>query len=64
MMKNNSRKFLNWSILVILVLISTTGAMPAARATVDIQILNVSDWHGQLDPLNWWCCCHFILLES
>jgi 2',3'-cyclic-nucleotide 2'-phosphodiesterase (5'-nucleotidase family) len=26
--------------------------MPAARATVDIQILNVSDWHGQLDPLN------------
>jgi 2',3'-cyclic-nucleotide 2'-phosphodiesterase (5'-nucleotidase family) len=50
--QNISRKFLNWSILVVLVLISTTGAIPAAGATVDIQLLNVSDWHGQLDPLN------------
>jgi 5'-nucleotidase len=24
---------------------------PAARATVDIQFLAVSDWHGQLDPI-------------
>ena len=50
-MHNISRKFLNWSILVILVLISTTGAVAAPHATVTIQILNVSDWHGQVDPL-------------
>ena len=48
---NISRKFLSYSILVILVLISTTGAVAAPNSTVDIQILNVSDWHGQLDPL-------------
>lgn len=51
MMKNISRKFLSWSILAVLVLISTTGANVAPHPTVDIQILNVSDWHGQLDPL-------------
>jgi 2',3'-cyclic-nucleotide 2'-phosphodiesterase (5'-nucleotidase family) len=51
-MQNISRKLLNWSMVVVLVLLSTTGAIPAARATVDIQLLNVSDWHGQLDPLN------------
>lgn len=28
-----------------------TSANAAARLPVDIQILNVSDWHGQLDPL-------------
>jgi 2',3'-cyclic-nucleotide 2'-phosphodiesterase (5'-nucleotidase family) len=51
-MKNFSRKFLNWSILLVLVLISTTGARAAPKPTIDIQILNVSDWHGQLDPLS------------
>lgn len=52
-MKNNARNFLNWIILVVLVLISTTGAQAAApRPTVEIQILNVSDWHAQLDPLS------------
>ena len=51
-MKSISQKFLNWSILLVLVFISTTGAAAAPGATVDIQILNVSDWHGQLDPLN------------
>ncbi|HEU0293944.1 MAG TPA: 5'-nucleotidase C-terminal domain-containing protein [Anaerolineales bacterium] len=50
-MKNISRTFLSWSVLAILVLISTTGANAAPHPTVDIQILNVSDWHGQLDPL-------------
>jgi 2',3'-cyclic-nucleotide 2'-phosphodiesterase (5'-nucleotidase family) len=50
--QNSSKKFFIWSILVILVLISTTGAIPAARSTVNIQLLNVSDWHGQLDPIN------------
>jgi 2',3'-cyclic-nucleotide 2'-phosphodiesterase (5'-nucleotidase family) len=47
-----SKKVLSWSILVIVILVSTTGARPAAKATIDIQLLNVSDWHGQLDPVN------------
>src|SRR6266542_3825806 len=51
-MRNIPGKFLTYSILVILVLMSTTGAVAAPHATVDIQFLNVSDWHGQLDPHN------------
>jgi 2',3'-cyclic-nucleotide 2'-phosphodiesterase (5'-nucleotidase family) len=51
-MKNRSSRFLYWSILVILMLVSTTGAKAAPHATVNIQLLNVSDWHGQLDPVN------------
>jgi 2',3'-cyclic-nucleotide 2'-phosphodiesterase (5'-nucleotidase family) len=51
-MKNTSSRFLHWSILVILMLVSTTGAKAAPHATVNIQLLNVSDWHGQLDPIN------------
>ncbi|MBI3167038.1 MAG: 5'-nucleotidase C-terminal domain-containing protein [Chloroflexi bacterium] len=45
------------SLLVLLIalmtLVSATGAGAAApqQETIDIQILNVSDWHGQLDPL-------------
>ncbi len=31
---------------------SRSVAAEAPRATVDIQILNVSDWHGQVDPLS------------
>jgi 5'-nucleotidase len=31
---------------------STTGAAAAPQSTVDIQILNVSDWHAQLDPVS------------
>lgn len=51
-MKNISRKFLNWFILAVLILISTTGAAAAPNPTLDIQILNVSDWHAQLDPVS------------
>ena len=47
--QNISRKLLILSVLSILVFISTTGA--AQHTTVNVQILNVSDWHGQLDPL-------------
>ena len=39
-------------IIALVLLVSSTGfASAAASATVDIQILNVSDWHGQLEPL-------------
>ena len=31
---------------------SSTSVFAAPRPTVNIQILNVSDWHGQLDPLS------------
>lgn len=32
--------------------LSGFSAFAASHPTVDIQILNVSDWHGQLDPIN------------
>ena len=51
MMQNLRRKLLSWFLLVIVALVSTTGVAAAPNPTVDIQILNVSDWHGQLDPL-------------
>lgn len=38
------------ALLAIACLITTVNA--AARQPVEIQILNVSDWHGQLDPLS------------
>ncbi len=50
-MKTVSRKFLV-SILMALVLLSTTVASAAKPAPISIQILNVSDWHGQLDPVS------------
>jgi 2',3'-cyclic-nucleotide 2'-phosphodiesterase (5'-nucleotidase family) len=40
-------------LLVVITMFSATGvAVASSHATVDIQILNVSDWHGQLDPLS------------
>lgn len=40
-------------LVLIMTLVIVTGAVGAApkHGTVHIQILNVSDWHGQLDPL-------------
>jgi 5'-nucleotidase len=42
------------SIFAVLILFTSliVPASAAARKTVNIQILNVSDWHGQLDPNN------------
>jgi 5'-nucleotidase len=37
--------------VVFTLLTSTALAAAPSHRTVDIQILNVSDWHGQLDPL-------------
>jgi 2',3'-cyclic-nucleotide 2'-phosphodiesterase (5'-nucleotidase family) len=40
-------------LIALVTLVTSTGAATAApqRGTIEIQILNVSDWHGQLDPL-------------
>lgn len=51
-MKNVSRKFFTVSILIAAVLMSTISVSAAPHPTVNVQILNVSDWHGQLDPVN------------
>src|SRR5687767_13292784 len=45
-----------FSVLIVVSLLmvgaSSTSVIAAPRPTVNIQILNVSDWHGQLDPLS------------
>ena len=42
------------ALLALLALVVPAGALaiPAPKPPVDIQILNVSDWHGNLDPLS------------
>ena len=47
-----SRHRLLLSLLAVLALIVPASAVAAPKDTVTIQILNVSDWHGQLDPLD------------
>ena len=40
-------------VLVMAVVITSVGVVSAApHETVEIQLLNVSDWHGQLDPIS------------
>ena len=51
-MNNVARKIFTVVILIATVLMSTTSVNAAPHPTVNIQILNVSDWHGQLDPIN------------
>jgi 2',3'-cyclic-nucleotide 2'-phosphodiesterase (5'-nucleotidase family) len=41
-----------FAILAVGLLLGPIGAWAAPHPTVDIQILNVSDWHGQLDPIS------------
>jgi len=49
---------LHQKVLVLLILVtmlaSSAGVVEAAphHGTIDIQLLNVSDWHGQLDPIS------------
>ena len=47
-----SRKFLGISIIIIVAMLSTTAFAAAKSTPISIQLLNVSDWHGQLDPIN------------
>lgn len=51
MIKRTSSKRINWLLIAALVLMTTTSVGAAPKETIEIQILNVSDWHGQLDPL-------------
>jgi 5'-nucleotidase len=51
-MRSLSQKLFVLLIVATLVLVSVGVAGAAPRNTVDIQILDVSDWHGQLDPIS------------
>lgn len=52
-MKSISKRSMVSTILLVLIMLSTTGlAVAKPAAPVEIQILNVSDWHGQLDPIS------------
>jgi len=50
-MKTYPQKVLALLVALITLVTSTSVAAAPSHGTVDIQILNVSDWHGQLDPL-------------
>lgn len=50
-MKRFTRKSFSLIVLIALVFTSTVSVTAAPHTTVDIQLVNVSDWHGQLDPL-------------
>ncbi len=47
-----STKFLLIGTLLLLLVVGQAALVTADRQPVDIQILTVSDWHAQLDPLN------------
>jgi len=51
-MKNIASKPFGLVTWVAMVLMTTMSVGAAPHTTVDIQILNVSDWHGQLDPIS------------
>ncbi len=46
------RLMLTWLLLLAFTLAPAASAAAAPRPTVDLQILSVSDWHAQLDPLS------------
>ena len=49
------RRLRGWSVPLALIAVAAiaapTAVLAAPNRTTDIQIVNVSDWHGQLDPL-------------
>ena len=47
-----NRRSLAALILTAALVLSAAASASAHRRTVDLQLLNVSDWHAQLDPLN------------
>jgi 2',3'-cyclic-nucleotide 2'-phosphodiesterase (5'-nucleotidase family) len=50
-MKSLRQKISVLLVVLILTVTSTGMATAAPSSTINIQLLNVSDWHGQLDPL-------------
>ncbi|MCI0344266.1 MAG: 5'-nucleotidase C-terminal domain-containing protein [Chloroflexi bacterium] len=59
MPESNSHSFLSrarWLVAIVAFALVVPAVALGARAipgeTVDLQILDISDWHGQLDPLN------------
>lgn len=51
-MRSSSRKFLVFLLVAVLLMGSVGSASAGPHPTIDIQLINVSDWHGQLDPIN------------
>ncbi|HSM70466.1 MAG TPA: 5'-nucleotidase C-terminal domain-containing protein [Anaerolineales bacterium] len=51
-MRSSSRKFLVILLVAVLLMGSVGSASAGPHPTIDIQLINVSDWHGQLDPIN------------
>lgn len=50
-MLRNTTRAAGAALLLASMVLAPALAVPEARATVDIQVLNVSDWHAQLDPV-------------
>ncbi len=51
-MKRKSRFFVYFGVLLAVLILITGTTASAARPTVTLQFLTVSDWHAQLDPLS------------
>ena len=50
-MKNRTRKAIGLALMIAMLSLSNMSVAAAPHATIDLQLVNVSDWHGQLDPL-------------
>lgn len=50
-MKTLYQKVFVLLVILITLVTSTSVAAAPAHGTIDVQLMNVSDWHGQLDPL-------------
>jgi len=50
-MKNRTSKALGLVLMIAMLLMTNMSAAAAPHSTIDLQLVNVSDWHGQLDPL-------------
>ena len=49
---NRSRRLFSMLVAFVILLATFGQAFAAPRPTVDLQLLTVSDWHAQLDPLS------------
>ena len=49
---NRSRRLFSMLVAFVILLATFGPAFAAPRPTVDLQLLTVSDWHAQLDPLS------------
>jgi 2',3'-cyclic-nucleotide 2'-phosphodiesterase (5'-nucleotidase family) len=52
MSNNRSRRLFSLLVAFVILLATFGSAFAAPKPTIALQILTVSDWHGQLDPVN------------